>query len=75
MSDPITVARDHFDSGAEIEPRRARREKPARAPRKPRRVNMPLWGFILTLGGAGFIGMHVGLAGIVILALTLSGAK
>jgi hypothetical protein len=65
MSDPIAVAREHFDSA---QPRRERRTRTRRA----RRVNLPVWGFSLILVGAVIVGMHLGLAGIVILALVLA---
>lgn len=68
MSDPIAVAREHFDAAPTAQPRRERRTRTRRA----RRVNLPLWGFSLIVLAAVIVGIHVGLAGIVILALVLA---
>lgn len=65
MTDPITVAKEHFDST----PRERVRGRTAR---QPRRVNLPVWGFSLLMAGAVIVGIHVGLIGLVILALILA---
>ena len=65
MTDPIAVAKAHFDS-----PKRERTR--GRTTRQPRRVNLPVWGFSLLIVGAIVVGIHVGLIGLVILALIVA---